>query len=127
MSCDKSDYYSFTIYPTVCCMLYIILTNLSPTIMLHVVVLRMILALAGASVQALSIIPESSTSSSSSRRDFIDKTLALATITAATTTTTTSTYPAFAEEVSSIGKPLPLSLPPLGLGAWAWGDSLFWG
>lgn len=69
-----------------------------------------------------------SLSTPSSRRDFIDKSISIGTITAATTITS---YPAFANEETlaapSTSLSTPLSLPPLGLGAWAWGDSLFWG
>ena len=71
-----------------------------------------------------------SLSTPSSRRDFIDKSISIGTITAAATITSSS-YPAFANEQTlvapSTSLSTPLSLPPLGLGAWAWGDSLFWG
>jgi hypothetical protein len=43
-----------------------------------------------------------------------------ATIAAAAATTTTATTTA----LTSAGR---IALPPMGLGAWAWGDSLFWG
>lgn len=63
-----------------------------------------------------------------SRREFISNSVA----TTATTTTavvlstglvTTSTTAAVAANPAAPG----LVLPPMGLGAWAWGDSLFWG
>jgi pyridoxine 4-dehydrogenase len=34
---------------------------------------------------------------------------------------------AFAAEASNVMSSKKLALPPMGLGAWAWGDSLFWG
>ena len=71
-----------------------------------------------------------SLSTPSSRRDFIDKSINIGAITAASTITSSS-YPAFANEetlvATSTSLSSPLSLPRLGLGAWAWGDSLFWG
>ena len=74
--------------------------------------------------QSLTPSPQSS-SSNKSRREFIDNSISFG---IATATAASSTYPAFAnEEVSKTPAATPLSLPPLGLGAWAWGDSLFWG
>lgn len=74
--------------------------------------------------QSLAPSPQSS-SSNKSRREFIDNSLSFG---IATATTASSTYPAFAsEELTKTQAATPLSLPPLGLGAWAWGDSLFWG
>ena len=73
--------------------------------------------------QALTPSPQSS--SNKSRREFIDKSISFG---IATATAASSTYPAFAsEEGLTTPTATPLSLPPLGLGAWAWGDSLFWG
>ena len=68
--------------------------------------------------------PQSS-SSNKSRREFIDNSIYFGIATA----TASSAYPAVAinEEVLTTPAATPLSLPPLGLGAWAWGDSLFWG
>ncbi|GAX15402.1 hypothetical protein FisN_8Lh302 [Fistulifera solaris] len=34
---------------------------------------------------------------------------------------------AVAQPITNMATLAPISLPPLGLGAWAWGDSLFWG
>jgi hypothetical protein len=67
-----------------------------------------------------------------SRRDFMETTVTTvlgssvvgsssSSVTDATTKTTT-TNPT--EPSSSVS---PIVLPPMGLGAWAWGDSLFWG
>ena len=70
--------------------------------------------------QSLTPSPQSS-SSNKSRREFIDNSISFGIATAAS-----STYPAFASEELTPAA-TPLSLPPLGLGAWAWGDSLFWG
>ena len=72
--------------------------------------------------QALTPSPQSS-SSNKSRREFIDHSISFGIVTAAAGTS----YPAFAREELTTAAATPLSLPPLGLGAWAWGDSLFWG
>ena len=56
-----------------------------------------------------------------SRRDFFAQVSAIATVEGLLTTGLA--LPANAAEGS-----VPLvTLPPMGLGAWAWGDSLFWG
>ncbi|KAL9189501.1 hypothetical protein ACHAXT_009176 [Thalassiosira profunda] len=62
--------------------------------------------------------------SPNSRRDFIE-----GSISSAIGVGATSAFPALANGESSAlqSKPTPLSLPPIGLGAWAWGDSVFWG
>jgi len=73
--------------------------------------------------QSLTTSPHSS-SSNKSRREFIDNSISFG---IATATVASSTYPAFANEELKTPAATPLSLPPLGLGAWAWGDSLFWG
>jgi len=78
--------------------------------------------------------------SSSSRREFISTTSAAASIaaTAAVTTTTKSGLAtglhlpggaALAADIPTVPTAIPssINLPPIGLGAWAWGDSLFWG
>lgn len=59
----------------------------------------------------------------SSRRTFL-QTAASVPLAAATLARTTPISPAFAESTTLQGQ---ISLPPIGLGAWAWGDSLFWG
>ena len=72
------------------------------------------------------------TPSTNSRRDFLQTTVA-STIAAATTTATgtaTSVFPsavANAAAVPATNAAAELKLPPIGLGAWAWGDSVFWG
>jgi len=68
--------------------------------------------------------------SAPSRRDFLDNSISSITTiaTSSIVATTSSTVPAYAnEELLAASKSSPLSLPPLGLGAWAWGDSIFWG
>lgn len=57
-------------------------------------------------------------SATPSRRDFLETSIISSTIAVASS-------PAVATTTSSSSS--PLTLPPLGLGAWAWGDSLFWG
>lgn len=73
------------------------------------------------------------TPTTNSRRDFLQTAVA-STIAAATTTATgaaTSVLPSAvanaAESVPATNSAAALKLPPIGLGAWAWGDSLFWG
>ncbi|KAL7533282.1 hypothetical protein ACHAXR_005149 [Thalassiosira sp. AJA248-18] len=64
-------------------------------------------------------------SSSNTRRDFLESSIVAA-------ATGSSYYPSYANAAESstgstaVSSP-PLSLPPIGLGAWAWGDSVFWG
>eukprot|EP00978_Attheya_sp_CCMP212_P025936 scaffold84360_cov47-Attheya_sp.AAC.5 len=68
--------------------------------------------------------------SSSSRRDFMASTVSTVASTVAATTIASSglMLPKIASAaVESATLKSPLVLPPLGLGAWAWGDSLFWG
>lgn len=67
-----------------------------------------------------------------SRRDFLEGSVASAA--AAAAIAAAPSLPAYAEQGSaaaaasaSTSSSSPLSLPPLGLGAWAWGDSVFWG
>mmetsp|Transcript_50423 Transcript_50423/g.107390 ORF Transcript_50423/g.107390 Transcript_50423/m.107390 type:complete len:409 (+) Transcript_50423:101-1327(+) len=76
--------------------------------------------------------------SSNTRRDFLES---VAAASSAAATATTASFPNLANAAveegsfSSFSSSLslsssddrPLSLPPLGLGAWAWGDSIFWG
>jgi pyridoxine 4-dehydrogenase len=75
-----------------------------------------------------------------SRRDFIQKVAvgvpaAVAATTAAVTGMGLPTSAVAAEEVTTAATtasaikvaPVGIEFPPLGLGAWAWGDSLFWG
>lgn len=68
------------------------------------------------------------------RRDFLEKSIAISAASTIATTSSGGTPAAFASEelVASTSKALPLpssplTLPKIGLGAWAWGDSLFWG
>lgn len=58
-----------------------------------------------------------------SRRDFFGKVAgsAVSAIATAEGLTTSLRLPANAAELGGI------ALPPIGLGAWSWGDSLFWG
>jgi pyridoxine 4-dehydrogenase len=49
------------------------------------------------------------------RRDFIVESVASA------------SFPFLPKGAGAIQPSRPISLPPIGLGAWAWGDSLFWG
>jgi Aldo/keto reductase family len=82
-----------------------------------------------------------SSSSSPMRRDFC-QTLATSVLAAATTTATTTTTTAVGAATATAGAALlfpdqalaatittaaTIDLPRMGLGAWAWGDSLFWG
>lgn len=65
-----------------------------------------------------------SDSDESSRRDFfhsVARVSAIATVGGLTTTLSVAADAATAPQQAA------LALPPMGLGAWAWGDSLFWG
>jgi pyridoxine 4-dehydrogenase len=67
-----------------------------------------------------------------SRRDFVQKvaTGVPAAVIAASTMGLSRPEPAVAAQAVSaaaVAKSSSLVLPPMGLGAWAWGDSLFWG
>lgn len=68
-------------------------------------------------VRLLTELPEQA----SSRRDFVQS---IATVSGITTTATLSVSPSLATSIPLAGH---IDLPPIGLGAWAWGDSLFWG
>lgn len=67
-------------------------------------------------------------STSPSRRSFIQKAaqLPLAAAAAASSLSAVS-FPAVSHAVTDTSLAGNIDLPPLGLGAWAWGDSLFWG
>jgi pyridoxine 4-dehydrogenase len=98
-------------------------------------------------VRSASAFPKSSLSAvngkdGESRRDFIQKVAvsvpaAVAATTAAVTGMGLPSSAAAAEEVVTAATtatasaikvaPVGIEFPPLGLGAWAWGDSLFWG
>jgi hypothetical protein len=65
------------------------------------------------------------------RRDFLQHSLAqtMAVTTAVATTTAGLSLP-YTIPMASAAAAMPknsIQLPPMGLGAWAWGDSLFWG
>lgn len=62
----------------------------------------------------------SSSSSSSTRRDFLNNAVAA---TASAAVATSLPVPVVAAPTAAAGQ---IDLPPIGLGAWAWGDSLFW-
>jgi len=88
--------------------------------------------------QMMSKDDETATSGSTNRRNFIKTTTAattaivtssatsLPTPTAAVEMTGTSTTSLILSEAGSISS-TPIQLPKMGLGAWAWGDSVFWG
>jgi hypothetical protein len=66
------------------------------------------------------------------RRDFLQQSLAqtVAITTAVATTAAGLTLPSTIPMASAAAPTIPknsIQLPPMGLGAWAWGDSLFWG
>lgn len=68
--------------------------------------------------------------SSSSRREFIEASINTVTASTIAAATASSSNPAYASDEILAAKPSslpPRSLPKLGLGAWAWGDSIFWG
>ncbi len=84
----------------------------------------------------------SAKSTRNSRRDFLESSLTsltTASIAAASTQLAVPTLPTNAEDTAAAASAIatttsslipqntPLSLPKIGLGAWAWGDSLFWG
>src|SRR6056300_1618762 len=81
------------------------------------------LAIAAAVIGAVEGLQPSE--SSSSRRDFLNQ--------ASASVLTGATAPlwipgvATAESTAATPSTLPIKLPPIGLGCWAWGDSLFWG
>lgn len=59
-----------------------------------------------------------------SRREFVVESVA----SIASTTLAGASFPSLSvanEDVASTSK--QLALPPIGIGAWAWGDSIFWG
>jgi hypothetical protein len=66
------------------------------------------------------------------RRDFLEQSLAqtVAVTAAVATTAAGQTLPSTIPKASAAAPTIPknsIQLPPMGLGAWAWGDSLFWG
>jgi hypothetical protein len=75
--------------------------------------------------------PSTSTSTSTiSRRNFmVDSATSIATIATTTASSSMLTSPSssYAETSISSLSPPGIALPAMGLGAWAWGDSLFWG
>jgi pyridoxine 4-dehydrogenase len=71
-------------------------------------------------------VDDESNSSSNSRRDFLQNAVTAGSVVATSGLWSPTTAQAAAAKATPRAAS-PIKLPPLGLGAWAWGDSVYWG